>query len=314
MNIVDKKIKDKGKNVSKLISVIIPSYGRVDSLRRAIKSVLNQTYKNFEILIIDDNASQTMAKEIDTIANSFNDVRIRVIHNNRNLGGALTRNVGIENAKGEYIAFLDDDDQYLPTRLEKQYNLMEKSNDPKLALVYCWTKSIDEQGNTLLTWKYNFKGNCIFDGMYDCIAPTSQWFCRKEALQKVGSFTDMPCKQDSYVLVKLLINGYKVDRVKEILTIYDNDGKVRISTQGHKKRITGEEKLLKLCRANYNLISQEQQKEVEYSSSTRLAEHYLGEKKYKDTLRCLKKVILKHPLKRDSLRCYKHCLQIIVHK
>lgn len=104
-----------------LVSVVIPFYSGKDWLFEAIKSVLNQTYKNIEVLVINDGSSEN----IDDIINKFKP-RIRVIKKT-NGGPASARNLGIKIAKGKYIAFLDSDDLWLPEKLEKQINFMEKT-------------------------------------------------------------------------------------------------------------------------------------------------------------------------------------------
>ncbi len=104
------------------VSVIIPTYNRANLVSRAIKSVLNQTYQDFEIIVVDD-CSEDNTEEI---VKSFNDSRIRYIKHKKNKGGSAARNTGIKRARGKYIAFLDDDDEWLPSKLEKQIMLFEK--------------------------------------------------------------------------------------------------------------------------------------------------------------------------------------------
>ena len=173
--------------MEELVSVIIPTYKRKFELKRAIDSVLKQTYKNIEIIVIDDNGLGTeWNKNVKEVIESYNDTeRIRYIVNKENLGGAETRNVGIDNAKGKYIAFLDDDDEYYPEKISKQVNLLEKTNDKKLSLVYCYTESYDENNNKLQEYKNDYVGECLFESMCDCIAATSQWLCKAEYLMKL---------------------------------------------------------------------------------------------------------------------------------
>ena len=137
----------------------------------------------------------------------------------------------------------------------------------------------------------------------DCIAATSQWLCKKEALLHVGMFTDTPCKQDSYLMLKLLVNGYSIDRVPEYLSVYNTDSTIRISSGNHEKRIMGEEKLREFCRANYYLIDNVQKKEVEYSFSCRIVEHYLALRDKESFYREIKSVF-RHPFRKNSLRVY----------
>ena len=289
-----------------LISVVITSYGRTDTLSRAIESVKNQTYSNIEIIIVDDNSDEVCASKIDNICDSFNDSRIVVIHNATNLGGALARNEGIKAANGEYVAFLDDDDEYLPQKIEKQYQLFKEKNDPKLALVYCYCEEI-KHGRLNHIYKNDIVGNCVYEGMLDCIAATSQWMCKKNALLKVQMFTDTPCKQDSFLICKLLVNGYKLDRVAEILSVYNVGSVNTISTGSHAKRIEGECKLRDYCREKYGLLSSTQIQEVEYRFSCRLVEHYYGINNKQKGFYELKRV-LKHPFRIQSLKAIKRTI------
>src|SRR5262249_55117741 len=105
------------------VSVIIPTHNRAEFLRSAITSVLKQTFQDFEIVIIDD-ASKDHTREV--IAN-FNDTRIKVIYNQVNKGDAGARNIGVMNSNCEYIAFLDDDDEWLPEKLKMQTRLLDNS-------------------------------------------------------------------------------------------------------------------------------------------------------------------------------------------
>ncbi len=108
------------------VSVIIPTYNRSDLLERALKSVINQTIKNIEILVVDDCSTDNTSKLIKQYQNK--DKRIKYLKNKKNEGGggSVTRNQAIKKAQGKYIAFLDDDDEWLPTKLEKQIPFVNK--------------------------------------------------------------------------------------------------------------------------------------------------------------------------------------------
>lgn len=116
--------------VKPLVSVIIPTYKRSEQiLGRAIQSILDQTYDNVEIIVVDDNPPETDYRiKVSNLLKSspFNDSRIIYVMNEQNLGGSLTRNKGINKAKGDYITFLDDDDVYLPQKIENQVKYMLK--------------------------------------------------------------------------------------------------------------------------------------------------------------------------------------------
>ena len=106
------------------VSVVIPTHNRPKLLKRAIISVLAQTYQDFEIVVVDDGLEQRASKVIA----SFNDNRIKYIQHKKEKGGGAARNTGIKNSRGEYIAFLDDDDEWLSEKLEIQMKKFEKTS------------------------------------------------------------------------------------------------------------------------------------------------------------------------------------------
>lgn len=110
-----------------MVSIIIATYRRERSLYNAINSLVMQTYKNIEILVIDDNANKVWNEKVTEIIKDISEnSKFNIVHiiNGQNLGSATTRNVGIERARGKYITFLDDDDIYLPQKIEKQLHDM----------------------------------------------------------------------------------------------------------------------------------------------------------------------------------------------
>lgn len=114
-----------------LVSVIIPTYNRIHTLPVSIDSVLKQTYGNLEIIIMDDASEDGTEEYVQSIA----DNRIRYRKSSINMGPSTARNLGAQLATGEYLAFQDSDDEWLPDKLEKQMELMLK--DEELSLVYC---------------------------------------------------------------------------------------------------------------------------------------------------------------------------------
>ena len=105
-----------------LVTVIIPTYNRANQISRAIHSVQAQSYKHWELLIVDDASNDDTAKIISNIADS----RIQYIRHETNQGAAAARNTALAQAKGEYIAFLDSDDEWIPAKLEKQVIYFEQ--------------------------------------------------------------------------------------------------------------------------------------------------------------------------------------------
>jgi glycosyltransferase involved in cell wall biosynthesis len=122
------------------ITVLMPAYNRERYIRDAIESVLAQTRTDFELLIVDDGSTDGTAARVA----SYRDPRIRLLRNPQNLGIPATRNRGISEARGEFIAMLDSDDIAHPRRLEKQVAFLERR--PRHALVGSWFRYIDDEG------------------------------------------------------------------------------------------------------------------------------------------------------------------------
>lgn len=125
-----------------LVSVIMPSWNTANYIASSIQSVVNQTYKKWELIIVDDCSTDNT----DEVVAQFNDSRIRYLKNDVNIGAALTRNRAMREAQGEWIAFLDSDDLWSATKLENQIQFMKKNN---LIFSYHEYEKIDEEGKPL---------------------------------------------------------------------------------------------------------------------------------------------------------------------
>lgn len=128
--------------VSGLVSIIMPSWNTENYIAKSIQSVIDQTYKNWELIIVDDCSSD----HTDEIVSSFQDERIIYLKNKQNRGAALTRNKALREAQGEWIAFLDSDDLWEPQKLEYQIRFMKKNN---LIFSYHEYEKIDEKSRPL---------------------------------------------------------------------------------------------------------------------------------------------------------------------
>lgn len=125
------------------LTVLMPVYNGEKYLREAIDSILRQTFTDFELLIINDGSVDSSVK----IVESYQDQRIRLIHNEKNLKIVASLNRGLDLARGEYIARLDCDDVAMPTRLEKQVLFLD--NNPKVAMLGSWAEEIDSAGRVV---------------------------------------------------------------------------------------------------------------------------------------------------------------------
>ena len=140
------------------ISVVMPVYNREDLLPRAIDSILNQTYKDFELIIVDDASTDASGNIAHIYAQK--DSRIKVIKNDKNKGISFSRNKGMDAARGKYIAIMDSDDQALPFRLEKSIKVLKEN--PKYVALSGGTISMGNKisAQELLHWdRYNVVEN-----------------------------------------------------------------------------------------------------------------------------------------------------------
>lgn len=119
-----------------LFSIIIPVFNRESALKNALQSVLSQSVQNFEVLIIDDGSNSTIAAQIKTLVDSFEDPRLTLLRHEMNKNGAAARNTGIHAADGQYICFLDSDDYWLPNKLELVYNCIETKDPSDYFLIH----------------------------------------------------------------------------------------------------------------------------------------------------------------------------------
>lgn len=138
-----------------LVSVIIPAYNAEAFVKRTLQSVLSQTYKNIEVLVVDDGSQDKTAEIVESFAEK--DSRV-ILLKQKNAGVAAARNLAIEKSRGEYIAPIDADDIWYPQKLEKQVQCMLEA-DLSVGLVYAWSVFIDEED--IITGEYN--SNCYWN-------------------------------------------------------------------------------------------------------------------------------------------------------
>lgn len=210
------------------VTVIIPTKNRMPLLKRAIESVKNQSWTNIEIIIIDEASTDGTREYLSTLQQT--DPLIKVIFNSKSLGAAQSRNLGIELAKGDFIAFIDDDDEWMPEKTRKQIYFL--NNNSECIAATCDFQIINKKGKLGLKIKripitldkqellcYNFLG-----GASMCLAKTS-------ALKKINGFNpSLPSCQDWDLWLKLSLVG-KIGVLSEPLVRYYNQNEDRISSK-----------------------------------------------------------------------------------
>lgn len=207
-----------------LVSVIIPTYNRDDIVERAIRSVVNQTYNNLEIIVVDDGSTDNTKQ----IVGEINDNRIIYIRQKKNKGISAARNTGIKNSEGKFIAFLDSDDEYLPQKIKKSLEIF-KGTSSCLGMV---SSSHYGDEKKLVFPSPNKKIN-----KKRTIPIPSTWVLKKEVFKKVGFFNEgISLAEDSEFFWRFR-KKFMFDIIREPLVV-----KYRSADGFHVK----EEKIIKL--------------------------------------------------------------------
>jgi glycosyltransferase involved in cell wall biosynthesis len=199
------------------VSVVIPTYNRPDSLHKAIRSVLQQSFQDFEIIVVDD--ASTM--ENQPVIQELSDPRIRYIRHSTNRREAGSRNTGIRNARGEYIAFLDDDDEWLPEKLQKQVAILD-TNPPEVGVVYTGRFAIDRKSRKLIDRRIPvIRGDVLQDLFkHNFTTGGSSILARKACFDEVGLFDEsLPNAVDHDMWIRIA-KKYRFECVPEALVRY----------------------------------------------------------------------------------------------
>lgn len=199
-------------NYSPKVSVIIPTYKRPDTLDRAIKSVLNQTYPDVEVIVVDDNNPDTEGRRLteEKMAIFAGNPRVKYIKHEKNKNGSAARNTGAKNSNAKYIAFLDDDDEFYPEKIETQVKRLEElSND----YAVCYSSVVYEKENGVIRYsKETREGDLFFDALTRnlSIQAGSNLFIRKDAFDSIGGFDESFRRSQDKEIVTRLLKKYKI--------------------------------------------------------------------------------------------------------
>ena len=206
----------------KKVSVIITTYGKPVYLKNAIMSVLNQTYINIQLIVVDDNNNDTVERrETERLIDElFKRKKFEYYTHEYNLNGASARNTGIKYAVGEYISFLDSDDEYMPDRVQTIVNLLDGSNYEG-----AYTGCLFMYKNRIKKMRFAKSGNFLFKTLCTTFNfhTGSNIFVKREVLDELHGFdTDFIRHQDYEFLVRFFSNGYNLLGISKILVIKNN--------------------------------------------------------------------------------------------
>jgi len=236
-----------------LISVIIPTYNREKIIERAINSVINQTYKNWELIIVDDGSTDNTKKVLEPYLKNN---KIKYFHN-KNKGVSAVRNFGIKKAQGEYIAFLDSDDEFVKEKLRKQLNEMMKLKK-QISLSNC--SKINENKGVI---NYDIQQSFLISAM-DIVQnriplSASLIMLKKEVTNNFLFDEKLPTSNDFDFVLRSL-SKYDILFVKHCLTkIHKTLDGNRISAD-YGKKIVGYKRVLDKTRKNFYFLNENERK------------------------------------------------------
>lgn len=181
-----------------LVSVVIPTHNRSSYLKNAINSVLNQTYTNIEIIVVDDNSTDNTKLVVE----SFNNSKVRYIKNHKNLMAAGSRNVGINLSQGEIVGFLDDDDEWYNDKLALQVPLF---SEEKVGLVYGGMNLVFIEEVLSYNTQPSKEGNIIREMLIEnAVGGTVSVLVRKSILEKEKFDTSFPAREEYDLWIRVL--------------------------------------------------------------------------------------------------------------
>ncbi|MBN1569579.1 MAG: glycosyltransferase family 2 protein [Acidobacteria bacterium] len=200
-----------------LVSIVIPTYNRVQLTERAVYSALSQTYADLEIIIVDDASTDATRDRIETLRNA--DRRIRYLCHNNNRGAQAARNTGIQAAGGQCVAFLDSDNEWLPQKLQRQMALFSEKVDAP-GVVYCGYSKVSASGDLVNEYVPRHRGYVYKQTLTDWLADTSTIVVRKDILENVHGFDNKVRAYQEWDLCIRLARECSFDFVPDSLAIY----------------------------------------------------------------------------------------------
>lgn len=202
------------------ISIIIPTFNRPKHLERLLKSILSQTYLDYEVIVVND-ASQNLS-EYEMVINKYKPLfnEFRYFINDKNRGAPFSRNKGIDVSKYDLIAFVDDDDLWLENKIKDQIDLFLESKG-EVDLIYCWVDAIDQDDRIKHQYRSEIEGNPKKEILTECFIPSPSVIVKKEFIVKAGMFDEnLPSCQDWDLWVRIIFAGARCKGVRQVNAKY----------------------------------------------------------------------------------------------
>lgn len=265
------------------VSVIIPTYKRAEKLGRAIESVLTQTFEKVEVIVVDDNSSgDEFRKDTERTMRKFSDnPKVVYLQHSKNRNGSAARNTGIRCSKSKYIAFLDDDDYFLDSKIEKQVTALERNTSEGHGGICCnriakYREHIYDK-NAI---KINLTGNYLATllSKEDILAAGSTLMVKREVFDHIGYFDESFQRHQDYEFLIRFFRYYKLLILSEHLVCICVDGIRNYPKANHFHSIKAS--FFKKFDSDIKKLSKEQRRKIFYNQWSEVFLYYLVERKY----------------------------------
>jgi glycosyltransferase involved in cell wall biosynthesis len=265
-----------------LVSVVIPTYKRSEMLGRAIESVLNQTYSNIEVIVVDDNNNGDEFRKAteDFMKKYSQNEKIKYIKHSHNKNGAAARNTGIKIANGEYISFLDDDDFYLPKKIERQVIALTKNKTEFGAVCCLHIRRYKKFAYYKSTFYLKENGNYIAEILSNKITmPSSTLLLKKEVFQKIGGFDESFNRHQDLEFLVRFYRSFKMEIVPEYLVTMQIEGfrNYPSGIEAHQNK----NRFFEVFKNDLNILSIHEKKEIYHYHWLSVTLFYMNEFKIK---------------------------------
>jgi glycosyltransferase involved in cell wall biosynthesis len=220
-----------------LVSVIMPVFNRAKSLAVALRSVAEQTFLDWEVIVVDDGSSDESA---EVALQGGQPGKVRVIRHERNLGSSAARNSGMLAARGRYVSFLDSDDSWHPEKLSRQVESVEADSNPNT--VFCATQTLilrEGKRVRVLPERAPFPGEPWSEFLYVSggFAQTNSFFLSRDLAMKVGFRSGVQPHEDHFFFLESGAHGARYRLIAEPLSNWNDDSRAdRISLVAHSER------------------------------------------------------------------------------
>ena len=278
-----------------LVSVIIPTYGGGDYLKRCVDSVLAQTYASVEAIVCDDNGigTENQLRTAEVMAEYANYPRVKYVCHEHNINGSAARNTAFRHSEGEYIALLDDDDEFLPNNIEDHIKVLS-TLPGDYALTYCSGRDVYHDGNDVKVMRKTFTGQDLYAIlMHQVVISSTSLVIRRSCWEELGGFDESFRRHQDWEFTARVMAHYKVKSLAHI-------GYVRYRYQRNSasdpvKRIAFMDHYLEKMMPYIQTLPSPQQRDIVVSNKLKVCITYIKRHEY---IKCIQHYIKVHPGKR----------------